>query len=157
AVEANADRAYPAASVGIAQTTAAAKAAKKIKAKGPKAGNWQEVGPYTLNVDRLGTQTFNRGPQWSGRVTALAADAKCDEHSCRLYVAAAGGGIWRWDNALAGDPNWQFVSDDIPSNSMGSLLVDPTDPSGKTLYAGTGEESGSSDSEAGIGLFKSTD
>jgi hypothetical protein len=49
------------------------------------------------------------------------------------------------------------VGGDIPSTSMGSLLIDPTDHSGRTIYAGTGEESGSSDSEAGIGLYRSTD
>jgi hypothetical protein len=159
AVEAYADRAYPAASIAVAQTQAAAKAAKGIKGRGPKHGNgWQELGPFTLNVDQLATQTFNRGTQWSGRVTALAADPnRCDEHRCRLYTAAAGGGIWRSDNALARDAQWTFISEDIPSTAIGSLIFDPTDSSGRTMYAGTGEESGSSDSEAGIGLYKSTD
>ena len=36
-------------------------------------------------------------------------------------------------------------------------LVDPTDPTGRTIYVGTGEPNGSSDSEAGVGLYKSTD
>src|SRR4029077_10724486 len=33
----------------------------------------------------------------------------------------------------------------------------PTDASGNTLYAGTGEPNASGDSEAGMGLYKSTD
>jgi len=37
------------------------------------------------------------------------------------------------------------------------LLVDPNDASGNTLYAGSGEPNGSGDSEAGLGLFRSTD
>ena len=36
-------------------------------------------------------------------------------------------------------------------------LIDPTDKSGHTIYVGTGEPSGSGDSEAGLGLYKSTD
>ena len=45
----------------------------------------------------------------------------------------------------------------IPSNAIGSIVFDPNDPTGKTLYVGTGEPNGSSDSEAGVGLYKSTD
>ena len=36
------------------------------------------------------------------------------------------------------------------------LVVDPADQSGNTLYAGTGEADSSADSEAGTGLFRST-
>ncbi|MFN2547556.1 MAG: hypothetical protein ABR567_09005, partial [Myxococcales bacterium] len=39
----------------------------------------------------------------------------------------------------------------------GSLLVDPNDASGNTVYVGTGEPNASGDSEAGVGIFKSTD
>jgi hypothetical protein len=44
----------------------------------------------------------------------------------------------------------------LTSNSIGSIVIDPNDASGNTLYVGTGEPNGSSDSEAGVGLFKST-
>jgi hypothetical protein len=72
-------------------------------------------------------------------------------------LGAAGGGVWSTQNALASQPSWVSSSDGLTSNAIGSLLVDPTDHSGRTLYAGTGEENGSSDSEAGVGLFKSID
>src|SRR5207248_5461820 len=42
-----------------------------------------------------------------------------------------------------------------PSNAIGSLVFDPNDANGNTLYAGTGEPNGSGDSEAGVGLYKS--
>jgi hypothetical protein len=77
--------------------------------------------------------------------------------SCAVFIGAAGGGVWQADNALAPQPNWHPSSNGIPSNAIGSLAFDPNDPRGKTLYAGTGEPNGSSDSEAGIGLYKSTD
>ena len=159
AAQAYADRAYPFSGVGIAQTLAADRAAKKIKGHVSKHfTGWQEVGPFTLDVQPLATQTFNRPTQWSGRVTALAIGPSCGKGpKCTLYVAAAGGGVWRTDDALAGHPHWTPISGDIPSTAIGSLLIDPTDPTGQTIYAGTGEESGSSDSEAGIGLYKSTD
>jgi hypothetical protein len=39
----------------------------------------------------------------------------------------------------------------------GSLIVDPNDTTGNTLYAGTGEPNISVDSEAGMGIYKSVD
>jgi hypothetical protein len=59
--------------------------------------------------------------------------------------------------ASSSGPSWQFVSGSFATNAIGSLIVDPTDASGSTLYAGTGEPNASGDSEAGMGLYKSTD
>lgn len=154
------NRAFPNAGIAFAQTQTAIKDAKKVLkhtgAKLPKP--WEAIGPDTLNVDTLGTQTFGIPTQWSGRISALAVDPKCTTSSCRVYVGAAGGGIWRANNALASNPDWKPLSDEgIPSTSIGSLYIDPTDSSGKTIYAGTGEGNGASDNEAGVGLYKSTD
>ena len=118
---------------------------------------WTEAGPFTPNVPARVTYT-GRASQDSGRVTAEAIDPNCGTsgHGCRVWVGAAGGGIWRSDNALAATPTWSPKSDGIPSNAVGSLTVDPNDPSGNTIYVGTGEPNGSGDSEAGVGLYKST-
>ena len=81
-------------------------------------GAWSTLGPVTPNVTGEASQFFDPvtqvGPttQESGRVTALAIDPNCGKPSaprgapCRLWVAAAGGGIWRTDNALAALPTW---------------------------------------------------
>jgi hypothetical protein len=131
-------------------------------------GAWAALGPVTPNVAGEASQFLDpvtlKGPttQESGRVTALAIDPNCGKASapadapCRLWVAAAGGGIWRTNNALAGAPSWIAPPDDLPTNAFGSLIIDPNDPTGNTLYAGSGEPNGSGDSEAGLGLFKST-
>ena len=37
------------------------------------------------------------------------------------------------------------------------ITLDPSDPTGNTLYVGTGEPNGSGDSNAGLGIYKSTD
>jgi hypothetical protein len=50
-----------------------------------------------------------------------------------------------------------FTSTSFATNAIGSLVVDPNDPTGLTLYAGTGEPNISVDSEAGMGIYKSTD
>ena len=85
---------------------------------------------------------YLRPTEWSGRVTAFAVDPKCRSHACTLYVGAAGGGVWRSKNALAPKPSWKFISDDIPSNAVGSITVDPTDASGKTCTSGPASRTG---------------
>ncbi len=152
------DRAYPAKEIPIELIQGAIAANAKIDARGAKLGSkWDFVGPETLDVDRLGTQTFGKPTQWSGRVTALAVDPKCKPQECTLYVGAAGGGVWRSKNALAANPAWKQISAGIPTNAIGSIAIDPNDPTGRTIYVGTGEANGSGDSEAGLGLYKTTD
>jgi len=120
------------------------------------ANQWQELGP-TVGTQPGDLTYTGRATQVSGRVTALAIDPNCSPTTtCRLWVAAAGGGIWRTTSALGDDPNWQSVSSGLPTTSFGSIYLDPNDSSGNTLYAGSGEGNGSDDSEAGLGLFKST-
>jgi hypothetical protein len=152
------DRAYPAADIGIEKIQGAIAANAKLAKKAAKLGSkWEALGPDTLDVDRLGTQSFIKPTQWSGRVTALAVDPKCKPETCTLYVAAAGGGLWRSKNALAPTPNWKQISVDVPTNAIGSIAVDPNDPTGRTVYVGTGEANNSGDSEAGLGIYKTTD
>jgi len=90
----------------------------------------------------------------SGRITALAIAPTCQPGNCRLWVAAVGGGVWRTDDALATTPGWTFVSGSFATNVIGTLTYDAD--SG-TLYAGTGEANACADSEAGWGIYKSTD
>jgi hypothetical protein len=99
--------------------------------------------------------TFAGRPYYdSGRITALAIATTCQPGNCRLWVGAAGGGIWRTDDAMATAPVWTFISGSFATNAIGALTYDAA--SG-TLYAGTGEANASADSEAGWGIYKSTD
>ena len=49
-----------------------------------------------------------------------------------------------------------FISGSFATNAIGTLTFDPSDTSGNTIYAGTGEPNASADSEAGFGIYKST-
>ena len=117
---------------------------------------WNLVGPATatqpavLNV--FDDQASDFGV--SGRVTAIALDPSCNLTSCRVWMAAAGGGIWRSDNALAADPRWTFLSNGFGTNAIGTLIYDAKT---QTLFAGTGEPNSSGDSEAGVGIYASHD
>ena len=154
-------RAYPAAEVSVKDTLNAQKAWTNIKAKGlakgqNAPGNWTLIGPSIANFPAI--LTFS-GHDYttSGRATALAIAPNCSQSQCRIYVGAAGGGIWRADNGLATSPNWTFVSGSFSTNAIGTMTLDPSDSTGNTLYVGTGEPNGSGDSEAGFGIYKTTD
>lgn len=161
AQEAYDNRAYPATSIAAAQQISASNAAKAIaKLPGGKKTNWQELGPSGVPADALVASEStgaSAGTIFSGRATAIAVHPNCTALSCAIFIGAAGGGVWQADNALDPQPNWHPSNNGIPSNAIGSVIFDSTDPSGKTLYAGTGEPNGSGDSEAGVGLYKSTD
>jgi hypothetical protein len=75
-----------------------------------------------------------------------------------MWISPAGGGVWRTNNALDGQPHWTYVSGSFGINAIGSLALDPNDPSGNTIWVGTGEANAcGSGCIAGVGLYKSTD
>ena len=155
------NRAYPAVSIASAQQLAAAFAAAAIgRLPGGKKANWQEIGPSGIPASALVASEStgaSAGTTYSGRTTAIALSPDCRAGNCKIFIGAAGGGVWEADNALAAQLNWQPSGKGIPSNAIGSIVFDPNDTKGRTLYAGTGEPNGSSDSEAGVGLYRSTD
>lgn len=156
ALEAYQQRAYPAAYVPMELSRKAQKAWGLIKASSqskPAGGSWSLVGPSEANFPDV--LTFAGQPYTtSGRITALAIDPGCNIEVCRLWVGAAGGGIWRTDNAMSDTPTWTFISGSFSTNAIGALTYDAAS---ETLYAGTGEANASADSAAGFGIYKSTD
>jgi len=157
-VEAYLLRAYPEAEVPGEATLAARAGWKTLDAAAHSSGAWQLIGPSKATYPAVLNPFLFDGAQYvaAGRVTAMAIAPTCTASRCVLYVAAAGGGVWRTDKALTAS-NWQFTSGTLETNAIGSLLMDPGDPSGNTLYAGTGEPNASNDSEAGVGIYKTTD
>ncbi|PYL78081.1 MAG: hypothetical protein DMF26_01800 [Verrucomicrobia bacterium] len=153
AEEAYANRAYPASDIPFKLTVDAQKAWATVAALAPSAGVWTLVGPSIPNIPDI--LTFSgRDYTTSGRITALAIAPTCTNTDCMLWVAAAGGGVWRTNKALANSPNWTFLSGSFATNAIGTLTFDAATG---TLYAGTGEPNASGDSEAGFGIYKSTD
>jgi len=151
-----ANRAYPAAYVPFQLTRQAHTDWKNAKSRANKnrPGIWTLAGPSTANFPDV--LTFSGAAYTtSGRVTALAIDPACSNKKCTVWAAAAGGGVWRTDNALSGNgAKWEFLSESFATNAIGTLTYDAARG---MLYAGTGEPNASSDSEAGFGIYKSTD
>ena len=69
-----------------------------------------------------------------------------------LFVATAGGGIWKtMNNGIT----WRPLFDDQRVISMGMLAIAPSDT--QQVWAGTGEPNSRNTIEAGAGIYKSTD
>lgn len=126
---------------------------------------WQSIGPDSA-IYPVATSRTNAPYVTSGRISALAIDPRCtveeaedaddsESSGCRLYVGAAGGGVWRTDRPFSRKPRWTFTSGSFDTNAIGALAIDPKNPN--VVYAGTGEPNASSDSEAGLGLYRSFD
>jgi len=160
AVEEFLKRAYPSDDVAPEATVAAWAGWASLNGGKHSAGTWQLIGPSIASVPGVLNALGDAAPYTTaGRVTAMALAPDCGEGNCRLYVAAAGGGVWRTRKALHTNPSqkWEFISGSFGTNAIGSLLLDPNDPTGNTLYAATGAENASADSEAGVGIYKTTD
>ena len=156
-------RAYPRNKISFEQSARARRAFAQLPRPlsanaGGVPGRWQLIGPTAAKALAHQFTPYPVRPAFtSGRVISIAVAPKCVPGNCRLFLGTAGGGVWRTDDALAAKPAWTPASNGITSSGIGSLLVDPHDASGRTVYAGTGELRSGSDATAGVGLFKTTD
>jgi hypothetical protein len=154
--------AYPNTFIGHDQREKAQRSADALLQEAPAlvtAASWVALGPNGVPASATvaGESTASSvGTIYSGRTTAIAVSPTCTPASCTVLIGAAGGGIWKSTNATAATPTWTPSNSGIPVQAIGSIVFDPNDATGNTVYAGTGEPNGSSDSEAGVGLCKST-
>src|SRR6185436_7681774 len=102
AVEAYLLRAYPEAEVPGEATLAARAGWTTLNASTHSGGAWQLIGPSKATYPAVLNPFLFDGAQYvaAGRVTAMAIAPTCTASRCVLYVAAAGGGVWRTDKAL---------------------------------------------------------
>jgi photosystem II stability/assembly factor-like uncharacterized protein len=109
---------------------------------------WNALGPAPLSQAGL----LPIAPV-SGRITGIAADPG---NANIVYVATAGGGIWKSINADSSSQTWTPLTDNIPgtTDSMGAIAIAPGND--QVLYAGTGEANNSEDSNYGEGILVST-
>ena len=106
--------------------------------------SWISLGPAPI----LDGQTAGSQPV-SGRISAIAADPR---DAGTIYLAAAGGGVWKTTDA---GNYWTALTDDQATLFMGAIALAPSDPD--VIYAGTGEATNSALSFTGHGVLKSTD
>ncbi len=128
-------------------------------------GIWKRPQAHVDSLAAFGLPTFNNvGPSTilnagggvgvalqpvAGRIVAIATHPT---NANIIYVAAAGGGVWKTTD---GGSTWIPLTDNLPDIAMGSLALDPQSPN--VIYAGSGEANFSGDSRYGQGLYKSVD
>ncbi|MFM1763759.1 MAG: hypothetical protein RLZZ512_1549, partial [Bacteroidota bacterium] len=98
----------------------------------------------------------NIGPgAMSGRVTTLAMPRKGALGAINrtvIYAGTASGGVWK---SVDGGIRWSPIFDEMDVQSIGSIAVDPINPS--VVYVGTGEGNPRNSHNSGKGLYKSVD
>ena len=129
----NAREAWPMREAPVSRLLAARAHAGNTMQQLPGTSAWEEAGP--INV--------------GGRTTSIAVDPGNVD---RLWVGAAGGGVWFSAN---GGASWTPQWHDEPTLNIGALCLDPSDSD--RIYCGTGEANLSADSHAGVGLYRSID
>jgi hypothetical protein len=108
-------------------------AAQSLDTTVTSAFRWRQVGPSNF-MGRLSDVQGIPGP------------------SKTLYVAAAGGGIWK---SMNNGITWRPLFDDKDVVAFGMLAIAPSDTN--VVYAGTGEPNSRNTIEPGNGMYKSTD
>lgn len=106
---------------------------RKTLPPAPGTSQWELVGPTNIG----------------GRLTSIVCHPKFPE---RIWVGAAGGGVWFSPDA---GQSWQsqWYSQDVLN--VGSLAIDPKNPD--VIYCGTGEANLSADSYPGVGVYQTAD
>ncbi len=115
--------------------------------------SWAEQGPGPITNGNNVLGIPNK-PQ-AGAIDAVAVDPLNRNH---VFAATVDGGIWRTSNFQAADPLWSPLTDSFPGLAMGDIKFDPLDPSGNTIWAGSGNKSNDlGDSNPVMGVLKTTD
>lgn len=97
--------------------------------------HWQYVGPNNI----------------SGRCTDVeGVSPRGNQYT--IWVGSATGGVWKSTNE---GTTFESVFDEMPTASIGDIAIDPTNPN--VVWVGTGEANIFRSSNAGCGVFKTTD
>jgi len=97
--------------------------------------HWQYIGPTNI----------------SGRCTDVEAVMPRGE-SYTIWIGSATGGVWKSENEGS---TFESMFDDMPTASIGDIAIDPNNPD--VVWVGTGEANIFRSSNAGCGVFKTTD
>ncbi|MQA25158.1 MAG: exo-alpha-sialidase [Micromonosporaceae bacterium] len=159
-------RAYPGKTISVAEMDAAKRAHGRASNRafaggGHQKGAWSKVGPSRALYPKTDFRnSFNYVPNEyvaGGRTTSIAISDKCMAGNCHAWITPAGGGVWRTSDILARVPQWTYLGGPLGINAAGNVTIDRNDPSGRTIYVGTGEANTcGSGCVAGVGLYKST-
>lgn len=107
--------------------------------------SWRALGPYGLFGNQINFGGI--GQLVAGRVTSISVSPTDPQ---TIYIGAAAGGVWK---STTGGASWSPLTDAQCSPAIGSVAIDPVNPS--LVYAGTGEIN--TFEFAGCGVLRSAD
>jgi hypothetical protein len=104
---------------------------------------WVEQGPGPINNVPLAKVP---GGYTVGAVESVVVEnvpaSQANPGGHVVYAGTVNGGVWRSDNMGSGQNiDWHPLTDNQPSLATSALALDPSDPSGNTLWVGTGSQS----------------
>ena len=112
--------------------------------------NKQNDASKTEKVSLNAFKLRNVGPAFlSGRIADIAIHP---DNENVWYIAVGSGGVWMTDNA---GNTWNPIFDSQPTYSIGSVDIDPSNPS--IIWVGSGENVGGRHVGYGDGVYKSSD
>ncbi len=145
-------RKLPVSSLGVDRAANGANGPSSSPSSSPSlsttGGSWTGLGPQPIDSTTCPSYCNNYGLN-SGRITATAVNPS---NTNELWAGAADGGLW---HSTDGGAHWTPATDGQATLSIGSISVDPNNPS--TIYVGTGEANLNADAYWGDGILKSTD
>jgi len=109
---------------------------------------WNQIGPAPIEVDS--PDCCQGSLDLSGETVDVAIDPRGSSDQI-IYIATQDGGIWQSQD---GGKTWRTTTDFLSSLSMGSVALDPGNPS--IVYAGTGDPANTGFFK-GIGIYRSAD
>lgn len=93
---------------------------------------WESLGPAPTESAQVRVPPDN---EVSGAVQSIAVHPT-DPNV--IYIGSVNGGIWKTTNGTVARPTWEAQTADLPSQSIGAIEFDPSDPTRQTLIAGIG-------------------
>lgn len=112
--------------------------------------------PLTTYSQKINLDNFknlkprNIGPAgMSGRVTTIDVNLKNPDN---IYVGTASGGLWYSPNDGI---TWQPITEDLPTQSIGAVKIQQSNPD--VIWLGTGEGNPRNSQSSGNGVYKSID
>jgi hypothetical protein len=136
----------------IAERAPGSATSESAAGSGPFA--WNALGPEPLLNEVPAFAGVGLGSALAGatgKVTAMVVDPTV---AGRMFVGTGDGGVWMRANASA---SFTPIFDSESTLSIGAMALDTTSSPNPTLYIGSGEGNGSSDSYYGQGVFVSGD
>jgi photosystem II stability/assembly factor-like uncharacterized protein len=116
----------------------------RLQSHSPTGLDWTFLGPRPITGGY-----WTNGRNASGRVSAILPHPS---NSSIVYIAAAGGGVWKTTDAGV---TWTPLTDGLSSLQSGALCFEAGNPN--TVFYATGEQHSALDNFPGDGLFRSTD